>query len=408
MTTELAEARSAAEAAAPRRTLVVCALGVTQILAWGSSYYLPAVLAKPIAADTGWSLAWVVGGLSIGLLTSGLVSPVVGRRIEAHGGRPTLIASALLLPCGLVLMGMAQHLALYLAAWIIVGLGMGAGLYDPAFATLGRLYGSGARSAITALTLFGGFASTVCWPLSAFFASELGWRGACLAYAGLHLIFALPIYLMALPREARAAASPRPEASTVAVATRPGVPVFALVAATITLSATISTVMSVHLLTILQSAGLTLAAAVALGALVGPSQVGARFIEMLVARLHHPIWTKLTSTALVMAGLWTLWVGLPAISVPLILYGAGIGLESIARGTLPLALFGPVGYPRVMGQLAMPSLMAQALAPSIGAALLESLDTSGALAVLTAAAAANVLMVVALFALSRQTRKGSV
>lgn len=411
MIPDLAGVRREAPAARSRR-VVISALGVTQILAWGSSYYLPAVLAKPIATDTGWSFAWVVGGLSIGLLTSGFVSPLVGRRIQSHGGRPILIASSLLLASGLVLMGTAQHLALYLLAWILVGLGMGAGLYDPAFATLGRLYGADARSAITVLTLFGGFASTVCWPLSAFFAVELGWRGACLAYAGLHVMFALPIYLLALPREARAAALPvldaRDAAAVAAVGpVKSSVSVFALVAATITLSATISTVMSVHMLTILQSGGLTLAAAVTLGALVGPSQVGARFIEMLIARFHHPIWTKLASTSLVAAGLLALWAGLPIMAVPLILYGAGIGLESIARGTLPLALFGPVSYPRIMGQLAMPSLMAQALAPSIGAALLDRLDTSGALAVLVAAAIGNVMMVALLFALARQTREGS-
>ena len=185
----------------PSRAIVISVLGVTQIFAWGSSYYLPAVLAKPIASDTGWSLSWVVGGLSLGLLIAGLVSPWVGRAIARQGGRPVLAASAALLAAGLSVLALAHSLAAFLIAWSLIGLGMGAGLYDPAFATLGRLYGHEGRSAITTLTLFGGFASTVCWPLSAFLAAHLGWRGACLVYAGFQLAVALPAYLFVLPRE---------------------------------------------------------------------------------------------------------------------------------------------------------------------------------------------------------------
>ena len=185
----------------PSRVVIISVLGVTQIFAWGSSYYLPAVLAKPIAADTGWSLSWVVGGLSLGLLIAGLVSPWVGRAIARRGGRPVLAVSAGLLAAGLSALALAHSLPAFLTAWLLVGLGMGAGLYDPAFATLGRLYGHGGRSAITTLTLFGGFASTVCWPLSAFLDAHLGWRGVCLVYAGFQLAVALPAYVFVLPRE---------------------------------------------------------------------------------------------------------------------------------------------------------------------------------------------------------------
>ena len=166
---------------------MVAALGIVQILAWGSSYYLLAVLAGPIARDTGWPYAWVIGGVSLGLLVAGLASVRVGRAIEEYGGRRVLAAGAVLLAAGLALMAAAPSVPVYLAAWLVLGLGMGAGLYDAAFSTLGRLYGAGARGAITALTLWGGFASTVCWPLSAWLVEGVGWRGACLAYAGLHL-----------------------------------------------------------------------------------------------------------------------------------------------------------------------------------------------------------------------------
>lgn len=157
-----------------RPRLVVPALGVVQIFAWGSSYYLLAVLAEPIAADTGWPMAWVVGALSLGLLTAGAVSPRVGDAIAEHGGRPVLTFACTSLAVGLAILAMASSLPLYLFGWVVLGVGMGAGLYDAAFASLGKIYGSDARSAITALTLWGGFASTACWPLSALLVEHLG------------------------------------------------------------------------------------------------------------------------------------------------------------------------------------------------------------------------------------------
>jgi MFS family permease len=382
--------------------VIITTLGIAQIFAWGSSYYLPAVLAKPIADETGWKLSWVVGGLSLGLLAAGLVSPWVGRRIARHGGRPVLAASALLLAAGLAVLAVSHSLAVYLAAWLILGLGMGAGLYDPAFATLGRLYGQAARPAITTLTLFGGFASTACWPLSALLVTQLGWRGACLAYAAFHLAVLLPAYLTALPREAEHKSASVVSAPAAADVPMPRITptrfIVGLLAVAITLSAMISTLLSVHLLTILQSRGIGLAAAVALGALVGPSQVGARTIEFFLARYHHPIWTKLVSTALVAVGVASLWASLPMLALPLVFYGAGIGLESIARGTLPLVLFAGPRYAAIMGRLAMPSLIAQAAAPSIGAALLAAYGTAGTLGTLTCVAALNFVLAVMMFA----------
>ena len=384
--------------------LIVPALGVTQILAWGSSYYLPAVLAQPIAADTGWPLTWVVGGLSLGLLASGLASPLVGRLIHRHGGRPVLAASAVLLAAGLLGLALAPSLVLFLLAWLVVGLGMGTGLYDPAFSTLGRIYGQQARQHITTLTLFGGFASTACWPLSALFVSEFGWRGACVAYAAIHLLVTLSIYLLALPKLPPVLDELKP-----ASADDTGTPVrlrsiFIVMASTITLSAVISTVISVHLLTILQARDIALAAAVALGALVGPSQVGARFIEMLVARYHHPIWTKVASVVLVALGLGMLWSHAPVITLALVFYGAGIGLESIARATVPLSIFGARDYAPIMGRLAMPSLIAQATAPTIGALLIQAFGIDVALSVIVAATIVNVGLGLTLLTLTTSVR----
>jgi hypothetical protein len=181
--------------------------------------------------------------------------------------------------------------------------------------------------------------------------------------------------------------------------------IFLLLAGTITLSSVISTTMSVHLLTVLQAKGLTLAAAVGFGALVGPSQVAARAVEMAIARYHHPIWTKIASTSLVALGLVALWLEAPIIPLALALYGAGIGLESIARGTLPLAVFGSERYPVIMGRIAMPSLIAQAAAPSIGAALIETGGVHGAMGVFVASAAVNVALAAGLFLMLRSSSR---
>jgi hypothetical protein len=384
------------------RRLVVTALGVTQILAWGSSFYLLGVLANPVVRDTGWDYQWIMAGVSAGLLVAGVVSPRVGRAIGEHGGRPVLAAGAVLLAAGLALLGTSQNLPWYLAAWLIVGAGMGAGLYDAAFATLGSIYGKDARSPITWVTLFGGFASTVCWPLSAFLVEHLGWRGACLVYAAIQIGFALPIHLFILPRRAVVSASDGPKLVVdhrLRVEERA---IFATLSVVLTLGAAILSMVGMHLLPLLQARGVDLAAAVALGMIVGPSQVGARVIEMLGGRHYHPIWTMVASTVLVAIGTILLYLNFPIYAVALILYGAGNGIGSIARGTLPLALFGPQRYPVLMGRLALPILLSMSLSPLVGAFVFKMAGADGTLALLASIAATNVLLVGVLWSLNRQ------
>ncbi len=390
--------RSTAQAAATRsRWTVVSAIGIGQILAWGSSYYLLSLLAGPIAADTGWPLSWVFGALSLGLLVSGLVSPRIGHIIERRGGRLVLAASAILLSLGLLGVGLAPTLPLFIGAWLVIGVGMGAGLYDPAFSTLGRMYGEDARSAITQVTLFGGFASTICWPLTAILAETLGWRGTCLTYAAIHLAVVLPLYWFGLPREA----DTKPVAKTAGVPAagelRPDQHLpFLLLAAGFTLAYATMTVIAVQLPALLQAQGLTLAAAVGLGALLGPSQVGGRVLEMMLGRKTHPIWSLLASTALVAIGILVLVGFSDAAAAGIILYGLGSGIRSIVRGTVPLAMFGRDGYAILMGRLSLPTLLATAVAPLLGIWLLDGLGPTGTLWVLLGAAVVNVALVLPL------------
>ncbi len=352
-----------------RRWPVISALGMVQILAWGSSYYLPAVLAGPIAIDTGWPLAWVVGGLSCGLLVSATASPRVGLAIGLHGGRPMLALAALLLAVGLVTLGLAPVLPVYLAGWLVIGLGMGCGLYDPAFATLGRLYGADARPAITTLTLWGGFASTVCWPLSAWLVEHVGWRWTCFAYAGLHLTVTLPLVMLLIPSPP-ALAVPQGGHAPSAPLSRHDRRLFLLLASILVCGGLIMGVVSVHLLALLQARGVALAAAVSYGALIGPSQVGARVIEMASKGRHHPLWTMTAALLLIALGLILLAAGFGPVALALVVYGGGNGVFSIARGTVPLALFGANRYAPLVGRLARPALVAQALAAPLGAFVL--------------------------------------
>jgi predicted MFS family arabinose efflux permease len=389
---------------------VVTCLGVAQIFAWGTSFYFPAVLAAPIVADTGWPLGGVVGGVSIGLLVGGLVSPRVGRAIERHGGRPVLIASSLLFAAGLAGIGLAPTLPVYLIAWAFLGLGMGTGLYDAVFAALGTIYGKNARGPITNLTLFGGFASTVCWPLGAALVDAYGWRTTSLIYAAIHLVIALPMQLAAIPARAQPAAAEDRAGSVDAASMEDHLePVqrgqFWLLALVLTISSAVGAIVIVHLLLFLQARGLPFAVAVSLGTLFGPAQVGARVIESLFGRHYHPIWTMVASCMLMAVGLLLLLVDLPIAGVAIVLYGSGYGIMWIARGTLPLALFGPRRYASLMGRLALLPLVAQALAPSAGAWVLERTSAPVTIAVLAGLALLNVALVALLWAIARSSHQ---
>ena len=387
----------------PDRRIVVAALGVTQILAWGSTFYLLGVLANPIARDTGWGYDWVISGVSVGLLTAGAVSPRVGRAIGKWGGRRVLALSAVLLAGGLLLLGTSQSIAWYLTAWLLIGAGMGSGLTDAAFSTIGSIYGEDARSPITSLTLFAGFASTLCWPLSAYLVERQGWRGACFIYAAIQIGVALPILLLALPGRSFIAPSTDHEGARSRASLAPGeLPIFALLAVVLTLSAAILSMLGIHLLPLLQARGLELSAAVGLGAIVGPSQVGARVVEMLAGRHYHPIWTMVGSAALVAIGTGLLFADFPLYSVAIVLYGAGNGIGSVARGTLPLVLFGSSRYPILMGRLALPILMSMALSPFLGAIAFQVGGANSTLGLIAFLGAANVLLVGLLWTLSRR------
>ena len=342
----------------------VAVLGAAQTLAWASSYYLPAVLAAPIARDLGIAMPTVFAAFSAALLVSAALGPHAGQAIDRWGGRPVLIATNIVFALGLAALALADSTWALFAAWAILGIGMGSGLYEAAFAALVRLYGAGSRNAITGITLIAGFASTVGWPLSALLETHVGWRGACWAWAALHVAVGIPLNAL-LPRAAAPVTSEAP--TTAATAASAGdAPARAALLLAVVFAATwfVSTAMAAHLPRLLQASGATLAVAVAVGALVGPAQVGGRLLEFGFLRRIHPLLSARLAASLHPVGAAMLMlIGGPAAALFAILHGAGNGILTIAKGTLPLVLFGAVGYGERQGWLMVPARIAQALAP---------------------------------------------
>ena len=342
----------------------VTALGVAQTLAWASSYYLPAVLAEPMSRDLGVQPSTVFAAFSVALLAAAALSPIAGRSIDRWEGRPVLMSANVVFALALSALGCASGAWGLFAAWLLMGVAMGSGLYEAAFATLVRLYGRASRGAITGVTLFAGFASTVGWPATAWLEAQLGWRGACFVWAGLHLAVALPLNL-SLPRPAARSRAGDAEA----MAGQPGRLahprlVAALLATVFAITWFVSTAMAAHLPRVLMAGGATLATAVALGALVGPAQVAGRLLEFGLLRRFHPLLSARLATLLHPLGVLVLAAaGAPAAAVFVLMHGLGNGILTIAIGTLPLMMFGSAGYGRRQGLLMIPARVVQSLAP---------------------------------------------
>ena len=385
-----------------RRAGTVAALGTAQTLAWASSYYLPAMLAESMARDLGVRTPTVFAAFSAALIVSAVLGPHAGRAIDRWGGRPVLMLTNLVFAAGLAGLGLAQGPVGMIAAWLVLGIGMGSGLYEAAFASLVRLYGRDSRSAITGITLIAGFASTVGWPLSTFLEAEIGWRGACLTWAALHIVLGLPLNAL-LPSAGAPPPLPDMPASP-AEATEPNAPWRATVILAFVFAATwfISTAMAAHLPRLLLASGATLAMAVFVGALIGPAQVGARLLEFGLLRRIHPLLSARLAAALHPLGVLALAVfGAPAAAAFGVLHGAGNGILTIAKGTLPLVIFGPQGYGHRQGLLMVPARVAQALAPWVFGLCLDRWG-SGALVV---SAAVGTLAFLALFLLRGASKR---
>jgi predicted MFS family arabinose efflux permease len=344
----------------------VCALGIAQIISWGSLFYTIAVLGGAMRREVGVSDIFLFGSFTAGLLLSGIVSPYVGRQIDHHGGRRVLAAGSLLgVAASLVLAAAASPLTL-LAGWLLAGAAMAACLYDPAFATLHRIAGPSYRRAVTALTLFGGFASTVFWPLSQFLLDAFGWRQAFVVYAALHLFVCLPLHLVFIPRSnavgARSAGiDPEPASRSV------GGAAFLWLALALALAAFLSSAIAAHLIDLLTATGLSARDAVLVGALIGPMQVAGRIMEFRFGRRLRALAVGTLAFVLMVVALALfarvngVWIVALAFAV---VYGWANGVMTIVRGTVPAELFGQRDYGALLGRLALPQFLLKAIAPA--------------------------------------------
>ena len=378
--------------------LIVSALGLVMVFTWGSTYYLLAILADPIASDTSWSIKSVTGALSIGLFTAGITSPLIGRKIQNGSGRLILSIGCFLICIGLCILGTAQNIWVFWFGWVVLGFGMAAGLYDPAFATLGRLYGKEARRAIGLVTLIGGFASTACWPLSALMLEVWGWRGTVFTYAAIHAFICFPIILFLIPTPFDDTNQNNHQKALKGTSfTADETKSFLTFAFIQIIHGLIIVNISALIFTYLLAQGLTLAAAVAIGALMGPAQVAARLVELANKERHHPMWTLSISVTMVTAGLVLLALNNGFAALAIILFGIGNGLFSISRGSLPLALYGEERYPSIIGGLARPWLMAQSCAPILGILLIIWMGPQTSLRCVAAFSVLNIFLIMSLW-----------
>lgn len=376
-------------------TAAIVALGVTQIVAWGTTLYALGVLGKPIAADTGWSQSLVFGGLTVGLLVSGAVSAFVGRLLDRRGGRAIMSVGSVLVCVGLVLLAGVESPYTYLAVWAFLGLAMRLSLYDAAFAALVQVTPSRGRRAISYLTLFGGFASSVFWPIGHALNAACGWRTTLLIFAAINLIVCLPLHWFGLARRETPAQAEQARSSDAAAAPA-GAPLagiarsiaMVLFSVIVAASALVMGALAVHLVPILEASGLAAATAVFIASLKGAAQVAGRIWDLTLARRWHPIDVGRVSIAFIPLSFAVLMLGganfWAALAFTLV-FGVSNGLVTIMRGAVPLALFGPRGYGEVLGILATPYLLLAAIAPAAFALVVESYGYTTAEAILLGA-----------------------
>lgn len=365
---------------------VLLLTGFSQILLWGGSYFLLSVLSAPIMQETGWSYQQVYGCLSLALLISGLLLPAIGKLIQHTAQNYILHYSGIVMGIGLIIIGLASTYALFVLGWVVIGIGMGMGLYDALFASLGKLYGTGAKKVIVWVTLIASLAPSVSWPFTSFLLHELGWRHTCFTLAGILMAGIYPVHkfiFRPVPPGVQVSQS-----SSISFHTR----IFYLLLANFTIGAIITTGIVVHLIDILSAKKIGMSTVLWIVAFLGPSQSAARTLEMLIAN-RSAVEMAFISTFAMLLGIGLLFFHPSLATIGIIIFGVGNGMRSVLRGTLPLAIYGPEHYPLVIGRLARMPLIAQAAAPFIGGFMIQQFGTTIYLCSLCALLLINLVLI---------------
>jgi len=368
-----------------RLVVLVAGVGIAQIVSWGSLYYAIGVLGKPMREDLGVSELFVFSAFTAGLLVSGTLAPLTGRCIDRFGGRVVLACGSVVAAIALATIAMAPNAGTMVAGWLLAGAAMSASLYDPAFATLSQHTGPSYRRAVTALTLLGGFASTVFWPLSQWLLDAHGWRWTLGCYAVLQLALCLPIHLLVIPHGSPHARARDPAASVVRSAGFSD-PRLRFLSAAFAMTSFVTGVVGVHMVGLLSGAGLTTKEAVAISMLMGPMQVAGRIVELVFARRVRTVTVGVIAFLLISSA-----VGILIVShawmwavVFVAAYGFGNGVMTIVKGTTPAELYGREGLGELLGYLSRANAYATALGPAAWTALALGLGRSGGLVAVAA------------------------
>lgn len=394
----------------------ITALGVAQIINWGALYYTLALIGPKIIAETDWSEGFVYSGFAIATLLMGVFGPLSGRFVDRHGGLPVMLVGTLISASGMIILSLAHQTYMYLLAWGVMGLGMSACLYDSSFASLTHLAGPTTRRAISGLTLVAGFSSTFTWPITSSLLSYTDWRGICFIDAAVMICVSGPLIVFALRKpyplltsitdnDLRDDETDLPVITGVAQVSKDkmlkAMIFFALIFAA---QGFVLNAMSIHVLSLFETLGMSAGAAMLAGALIGPSQVAARLIELMFGRA-----LSVMGLGLITMGLFPVALTIPLILPPTLVtafifglvYGASAGLSTIARGVMPYELFGAEGYGRRLGFLSAPALLAKAFAPATIAIVI---DAKGPVVALICCVAIAILALSATYALDRTVR----
>ena len=387
------------QAAAGRSWQLLVALGVTQIVSWGSIYYAFALLLEPLQRDLGAGKSEVAGAFSVALLVSGLGATAVGRTIDRVGGRWVMTLGSLIAALLLAALSQVQSLPVLYLIWVGLGVAMAATLYEPAFVVIAQVYRLNYRRALTVLTLFGGFASTVFWPITTWLIERCGWREAVLWLATINLLVCVPLHFALLPKTSGAAAlAPQAEGGTARLRLWGDRRFRALTLAFLAHYVVVSAI-AAHLISLLLARGMSPAAAAGVGALIGPMQVAGRVVEFGASRwLTVGQVGRVAAIAMPMSLLALLWADTRVLWLTAfaVLFGAGNGAMTVIRGALPVEMYGRDHYGAIAGALATPGLLARAVGPIFAALLWSALggyERATVVLILVAAAGATAFAV---------------
>jgi predicted MFS family arabinose efflux permease len=388
------------------RLSLIVALSLSQIIGWGTTFYMPAVLAEPLAAAVGVDRAAIFLGPTLMVTLAALVAPKVGALLDRLGAAPPMAVGSLLLALGFIPLALSPSRVTFVLAWICFGFATPLCL-SLAATTLVTQRSTDAKRGISILLLFTGLSVTLFWPLTAALQQAIGWQGTLLTFAALNAGVAFPLHLLQI-RDGSAGARRKPSPTTMHGESLPLIgadapqrrAAFWLLVFAFSCQGFVSWGLPLHLISMFESMGLASSVAVAVAALNGPATIGARLLEMMFAsRLKTFATAFIAMTLLPLSFLALLTTGAPATAAIafVILWCGANGVMSIVRNTLPLVLFGRHGYGTTMGKLTLPQNLVFATAPALFALVLQS---AGMLGAITMAVAASVVSLLSLAGLA--------